>query len=130
LGIQIGIGFPTLWRIFLVCLPITLFASAIQMIVATYTRSFKEAQTYTSLIAFVPSLPGAFMAFLPSKADLWKMLIPSYGQQVLINQWMRGELVNPDHILISTAVTLAASVLLLFAAIQLYQREQILFGAK
>ena len=115
---------------FLICLPIILFATALQMVVATYTRSFKEAQTYVGLMAFVPALPGAFLAFIPTRPDVWKMAIPTFGQQLLINQMLRGEVISINFVLISTLVTIAAAFLLLGAAILLYRREQILFGTK
>lgn len=129
-GWQISIGADLLLNVFLICLPMIFFASALQMIIATGTRSFKEAQTYTSLIGFVPALPGAFMSFLPSQPALWKMLVPTYGQQFLINEWMRGESVNPTYIWVSSAVTLAAAFVLFLVSVRLYNREKLLFGAK
>jgi sodium transport system permease protein len=117
-------------NMFLICLPIILFATGLQMVVATYTRSFKEAQTYVSLMGFVPALPGAFLAFLPTKPDVWKMAIPTFGQQLLINQVLRGETINLNFVIISAITTIIGAILLLAVAIRLYQREEILFGAK
>jgi sodium transport system permease protein len=130
IGRRLSIDFSSVVSIFMICLPIILFATALQMIVATYTRSFKEAQTYVSLMAFVPALPGAFLAFLPTRPDVWKMVIPTFGQQLLINQILRGETVVMDYVLISSAVTVIAALLMLGLAVRLYRREQILFGAK
>jgi sodium transport system permease protein len=130
LGRPVEINFGTLWNIFLLCLPMICFASAIQVIIASFTRSFKEAQTYTSLIGFVPALPGVFMSFLPSQAEFWKMLVPTYGQQFLINEWMGGGTVDPIFPWLASAVTLLATVLLLVVAVRLYNREKLLFGAK
>jgi sodium transport system permease protein len=130
IGRRLIIDFPTTISIFLICLPIILFATAIQMVVATYTRSFKEAQTYVSLMAFIPALPGAFLAFLPTRPGVWKMAIPTFGQQLLINQMLRGESIGMNFVLISTFVTILAALLLLGVAVRLYQREQILFGTR
>jgi sodium transport system permease protein len=130
IGRRLSIDLSSVISMFLICLPIILFATALQMVVATYTRSFKEAQTYVGLMAFVPALPGAFLAFIPTRPDVWKMAIPTFGQQLLINQMLRGETISMNFVLISSAVTIAAAILLLGAAVILYRREQILFGTK
>ncbi|MGE5224894.1 MAG: ABC transporter permease [Omnitrophica WOR_2 bacterium] len=130
IGRRVGLDISTIVSIFVICLPIILLATALQMVVATFTHSFKEAQTYVGLMAFVPGLPGAFLAFIPMKADLWKMLIPTFGQQLLINQVLRGEAVSITNLLVSEAVTILSAGLILFLAIKLYEREQVLFGNK
>ncbi len=127
-GFQMTIDISTLWGIFWISLPIIFLASALQMVVASFTRSFKEAQTYLPLLSLIPAMPGIFLAFLPVKPGLSNMLIPTFGQQLLINQLMRGETLNPINLLVSTAATLALTVALIIVAIKLYQREKILFS--
>jgi len=67
---------------------------------------------------------------MPVKAELWAMLVPTFGQQLLINQVLRGESVRPLNVIVSAAVTLLAGLLLMFVAARLYEREQILFGRR
>jgi sodium transport system permease protein len=129
-GFQLTIDLAALAGIFLISLPMILLASALQMIVATFTRSFKEAQTYVAFLPFIPALPGLGLAFLNIKPQVWMMLIPTFGQQVLINQLMRGEPVNPLNILVSTVGTVIGALLLIWMAVKLYERERILFGTK
>lgn len=129
-GFQLTIDVGALFQIFLISLPMIVLASALQMIIATFTRSFKEAQTYVSFLPLIPALPGMGLAFLPIKANLWVMLIPTFGQQILINQIMRSEPVNIMHILTSTGTTLLTSCILMYIAIRLYQHERILFGTR
>lgn len=130
IGFQLTVDVRALGNICLISLPMIVLASSLQMIIVTFTRSFKEAQTYTGLLPLVPALPGIFMAFLPIKPALWMMMIPTFGQQILINQFLRGEIVNPLHVIASTLITLAASVLLTWISIRLYNRERIIFGAR
>jgi sodium transport system permease protein len=125
LGIRIGLNVLTLILIFLICLPIVFLASAIQMVVASFTRSTKEAGTYLPFIALIPSLPGLALAFFPVKPVLWTMLIPTFGQQILINQFMRLEPVSVSNAVISTVMTLVISAGITLIAIRLYNREQI-----
>jgi hypothetical protein len=56
------------------------------------------------------------------------MLVPTFGQQILINQVMRGEAVSATNVLVSAAVTLLFGAALTFLAVRLYEREQVLFG--
>ena len=126
-GIQISLNMLTLISIFLVCLPVVFLASAIQMLVASFARSTKEAGTYLPFIALIPSLPGLALAFSSVKPELWTMLIPTFGQQILINQFMRLEPISLSNVLISTVVTLVISAGITYIAIRLYEREQILF---
>lgn len=126
LGIRVRVDPGALAGVFLLSLPIVFLAGALQMIIATFTRSFKEAQTYLSLLPLVPALPGMFIAFVPVKAQMWHMLIPTFGQQLLINQLFRGEVIAVDHAVVSAAATLVASVALVWLAISLYRREAML----
>jgi sodium transport system permease protein len=125
LGVRISLTIRTLIAIFLICLPVVFLASAIQMLVASFARSTKEAGTYLPFIALVPSLPGLSLAFFPVKPELWTMLIPTFGQQIMINQFMRAEAFSLSNALISTVMTIVISVLITLIAIRLYSREQI-----
>ena len=130
MGTQISVDMLVLVAIFLVCIPMVLFGGALQMIIATFTRTYKEAQNYVNWLPLIPALPGISLAFIPVKATVWTMLIPTYGQQILINQLLRGEVVQPLNVVISTLVTLVVAVGLTLVAIRLYNRENILFGKK
>lgn len=128
------IGFPmtldgrALLRIYLLALPEVLLASALQMLVATFTRSFKEAQTYLGFLPLLVGLPSMFLSFTTIKSEGIKMLVPTYGQSILINQILRGESYNPQHFLLVSVSTLVLAVLLTLIAIRLYYREQVLFN--
>lgn len=129
-GFQLTIDIVALFKIFWLALPMTVLASALQMIIATYARSYKEAQTYTGLLPLIPALPGIGLAFLPVKPSVWVMAIPTFGQQVLINQIMRSEPTSAVNIAVSTISTLVVSGFLVFLAIKLYERERILMGGR
>ena len=130
IGMPLEIDGRALVQIFLIALPMVLLASALQMVIATFTRSFKEAQTYVSFLPLIPALPGIALAFLPVRATVWTMLIPTFGQQILINQMLRGESLSALNMAVSTGVTLLLSILLIFVAVRLYERERVLFGAR
>ncbi len=127
LGARYRLELGAIAGLFVLMVPIALLAGALQILIATFTRSFKEAQTYLSLLPLAPALPGMFIAFLPIKPKLWMMLIPTWGQQLHVNQLLRGEALDPLHVAISALVTAGLGLGLLAFAIRLYQREDVVF---
>jgi sodium transport system permease protein len=128
LDINLSLSAASLAGIFLISLPMMLLAAALQFIIAVFTRSFREAQNYLSLLPLIPALPGMFLAFVPFRPELWTMLIPTFGQQLLINQLMRGEAISALNAVVASVVTLVLGVALTLVAIRLFSREQVLFS--
>ena len=60
INMPLKLSVQSLWMVFWLMLPVVLLASAMQMLVATFTRSFKEAQTYLGFLPLVAGLPSAF----------------------------------------------------------------------
>jgi sodium transport system permease protein len=118
----------TLAGIFLLMVPLMPLALGLQFIIATYTRNFREAQNYLSLLPLVPALPGMFLAFVPLRPAVWHMLIPTFGQQLLINQLMRGEPLSGVHVAVSAGAALLVGGVLLAISSRLFEREQVLFA--
>jgi len=79
-------------------------------------------------MGLIASLPCIALAFLPVKPDLWTMLIPTFGQQILINQFLRAEPISGMNILVSAAVTILLSMVITFVAIKLYEGERLIKG--
>jgi sodium transport system permease protein len=125
IGVQIGFDMGALIAIFFICLPIVILACAIQTLIASFTKTTKEAGSYLPFVSLIPSLPGIALAFLPVKPDLWTMLIPTFGQQILINQFLRSEPVLGSNIAISALLTIVLSVGITYIAIKLYEGERI-----
>jgi sodium transport system permease protein len=128
LGVQIGLDLGALTAVFLICLPIVFLACAIQTLIASFTKTTKEAGTYLPFIGLIPSLPGLALAFLPVKPALWTMLIPTFGQQILINQFLRYEPISSLNVAVSSVLTILLSIVITLIAIRLYQGERIIKG--
>jgi sodium transport system permease protein len=128
LGFNISLDPAAMAGIFLISLPMMILAISLQFIIGTFTRSYREAQNYLSLLPLVPALPGLLLAFAPIKPELWTMLIPTFGQQLLINQLMRGESISVLNLVVSSAVTLVLGVVLTYAATRLFARESGLYS--
>ncbi len=115
--------------VFVISVPLMLLAVAVQMIIATVTRSFKETQTYLGLLPMVPALPGIVLVFVSVKAHAWMLAIPTFGQIVLTCQLMRGDDVSAVDIFLASIVTTGVAMLLLLLAARLYKREEMVFGS-
>lgn len=124
-SIQVTVGASAIATAVLVIAPVVFMAVALQMLIASYTRNVKEAQTYTQILSIAGFMPALFLAILPVKAQFWMNLIPTIGQLFLINKVMRGEALPVSDVAVTTAVTLLIAVVALGAAIRLYNREQI-----
>lgn len=127
IGVQMSLSPLSLLTILGITFPLMVFAVSLQMMVASYTKSFKEAQNYISLLLLVPALPAMIMAILPVKDSFWLVVIPTVGQQLFINQILRGESVDSVKLGLSTFITLASGLLILASVIRQYRREGILF---
>jgi sodium transport system permease protein len=127
LGIRLSLDPLALAVIFFIVLPIAVLATALQTIIAAFSRTVKEAQSYLGLLPLLPAAPGLLLAFSPLEAELWTMLIPTFGQQLLINQLMRGESVSLLNVLVSVIVTLLVGAALSWVAVRLFGREDVLF---
>ena len=109
-------------------IPLAFLASGLQILVASFARSYKEAQTYVSFLIFVPMLPAFVMMFSPIDPQPWLAMIPLLGQHLLITEAMRGE---TGSLLVSlgAGVTVTLSGLACVAVTtRLFQREKIIFG--
>jgi sodium transport system permease protein len=115
--------------VFALTLPLMMVAVGVQFIVATVTRSFKEAQTYLGLLPLVPAIPGMVMVFAPVQAKAWMMTIPAFSQTLLLGQFVHGETLAATDVLMSTASSTAAAVLLIVLAARLYESEKLIFGS-
>ena len=125
LGIPIRLQTKVLTQIFLLMLPLTALASAAQMIVATFARSFKEAQTYLSFFMVVLVIPGTVLSIMPLKAKAWMMLIPAFSEQLLIGKLIRGDAVSALLVTICMVTSGVAACAGLWIAAQLYSGERV-----
>lgn len=128
LGFRIVLDVSTALQIFLITLPLAPFAGAAQLLIASFTRSFKEAQLYISLSLTLPMLPGMVMSMNPIKTESWMLAVPLLGQQLMGTQLLRGEGIEPLSYLLASAGTLAISVFFLYLTVRLFEGERILFG--
>jgi sodium transport system permease protein len=112
--------------LFAVTLPFVAVGASLLTVVASFTRSYKEAQTWLGLVLLVPTLPIAIAGLLDVRASAPLMAVPSLSQHLLIQGLLRDEPLPAAYVAISVASTLAVGAALTWLAGRLYRREKIL----
>lgn len=128
LGLVLDLGPVEIAGVLAATVPIALFAAAAQLLIATFARTFKEAQTYLSLTMLVPMVPGVVMSIKPIHSALWMMPIPLFGQQVLLMDVLRGEPTGALEFGLAGLSAVALAVVCLLINARLFVREKIIFG--
>ena len=95
-------------------------------LVAAYTRSYREAQTYVGLVLLIPTLPLIFANIMGLRPRPALMAVPSLSQHFIIMSLLRAQPLPATDLAISAGVTLALGAVLMFFAGRLYRREKLL----
>lgn len=127
-NIRINLGFDVIGTAVLLMVPVAIMAVALEMLVASYARNVKEAQTYTQLVALAGFLPSIFLSVLPIQQQPWMQFIPAVAQLFLINKVSRGEPLDAGEVMLASLVTTAIGVAAIYAAVRLYNKERIILG--
>lgn len=125
LGMKVDFGASLILRAGLLMLPLALVFAALQTVVAAYAKSYREAQTYLSLLMLLPMIPSVILMVSPMKGELWMSATPLLSQNVLVMALARGEVVSLADFLLSFGATLALGLALSWLAVRIYHREQL-----
>lgn len=125
-GMSANFGPRVAAEIVLACLPLVPAGAALMTLVAAFTRSYREAQTYVGLVLIIPTLPLAFAAVAGLQPRAALMAIPSLGQHFLILSLIRMQSLPAGYVALSVCSTLVLGAVLVFAAGRLYRREALL----
>ena len=125
-GMSANFGPAVAGRVFLNVAPFALVGAALLTIVASFTKSYKEAQTWLGIVMLVPTVPIAIAGVLSVQPSAPLMLVPSLAQHLVIQGLMRGEPLPVAWTLLAAGSALALGVLLTWIAGRLYRREAIL----
>ena len=126
LGMTPNFGPITVGAAFLVLAPFILLGAAVMTLVASFTKSYREAQTWLSGVLLAPTLPILIVSILTLRPRLEFMFVPSLSQHLLLIDMVKNEPLDPLHIAISAGSTLLLGVLLTWVCARLYRREGLL----
>lgn len=129
IGMKIDLGIVSALKMFAVLVPIALFGAALLTLISAFAKSYKEAQSYTSLLLLLPMIPTMVLLVNPVKTEAWMLAVPFLGQNQMIMKLVRGETVGLVEWAIAIGAGLALAGLVWAMAARLYQREQLAISA-
>lgn len=112
--------------IFIACLPFVCVSSAMLILLASFTKSYKEAQSYLGMVMMVPTLPLILIGLLSPQPELSNMWVPSLSQGLIIIETLKGEFIDNSLVALSIITSLLVAAVLTFIAVKFYQRENVL----
>ena len=101
---------------------------ALQMLIATYGRTYKEAQTYVSYLIMVVSMAPFIGMVAEFKDATWQLFVPMLGQLMVITRILRGESVTIIHYLVPFVINATISLIAVLLISKLLTNEKIIFG--
>jgi sodium transport system permease protein len=127
MGVQLNLDFGVAARAFAVVAPAALLAAALLTILASFAKSFREAQSYMGLVVLIPMIPSFWLLIDPTKAETWMTWTPLLNQNVVILELVRGEPISTAWYVATLVST--TGLALVFAAIAggLYNRPKLIF---
>jgi sodium transport system permease protein len=126
LGMTPNFGPVVVFTAFLLLLPFTLLGASLMTLVASFTKSYKEAQTWVSVVLIAPTLPILIVSLLLVRPSTELMLIPSLSQHLLLLGLIKNEPLDSLHVVVSVGGTLLAGAILAWICARLYRREGLL----
>lgn len=126
LGMTPNFGPDVVVIAFLLLAPFALVGASLMTLVASFTRSYKEAQTWVSVVLLAPTLPILIVSILQVRASTDLMFIPSLSQHLLLVGLIKNEPLDMLHVAVSVIGTLALGGLLTMLCARLYRREGLL----
>lgn len=126
IGMSSDFGVMKATLAFFVLLPFLPLGAALLLMVASFSKTHKEAQGYLSMMVLVPTMPLIFASIMNVRPDMLLMLVPSLSQHLLVSTLIRGETIQIGMLVVSAIWTLALGVVLTWIAVKLFKREAFL----
>lgn len=126
LGMTPNFGPDVVLKAFVLLLPFILLGAALMTLVASFTKSYREAQTWLSVLMLAPTLPILVVSILQLRARTELMFVPSLSQHLLLIDMIKNEALQPLHVVISLSSTLLFGIVLMWVCARLYRREGLL----
>lgn len=127
--LSIDISIQSMLLIVLLAVLYVLFISAIMLLVSTYARSIKEANTYLTPVTLIPVLLSVITMYTePSSVSIAMMNIPILNVVIVIKEIIFNQL-NYTHFYITFAWSIAYVVIAMIGAKFMYEKEEVVFRA-
>ena len=128
LGVRFQLGWPECLLVFAAVAPMGLLAPAMQVYLACFAKTFKEAQTYMSFLIIAAIIPSMLSLFYPIADKPWMKPIPFLGQSLLANDILGGVIPPVWMFVAAAAAVLVVTAVFLWLATRLFDSENIIVG--
>src|SRR5690348_15001155 len=129
LGMSFDLGATFIGKALLLELPLLALFAVLQTLVAAFAKSYREAQTYLSLLMILPILPSMLMSFMPVKPATWMYAVPLLGQQIGISELLRGRAIGMGDIGIALVCGFIATLIAGLITARIYGTERLAISA-
>ncbi|MCE9680516.1 ABC transporter permease subunit [Shewanella sp. AS1] len=126
LGFSVNINGDFIALMLAIGLPIALMAAALQLFVSFMAKSFKEAQSYLTIVLIVPMMLSMAASYNIAPETLqW---LPISGQMQALIAYIKGQAFPSLQLAISSVTTLAIALALTMGMERSLKSEKIVFG--
>lgn len=125
-GNQISINLTSVLAMLLIVVPLALFTSSLLLVISSFARNQKEAQTYILPFISIILLPAMLSTIFGAETQLYTAFIPVMNISLTMKQIL-GDLFDPLYFAISLGSSFLYAYIVMRIATAFFQRENILF---
>ena len=109
-----------------ICLPIALMSASLQVFVSFMAKSFKEAQSYVTMVLFIPMALSMITTYdIATDKVQW---LPIAAQQFALMEFIKGNPIPVPQLLLSTVITLVLCAAFSLLSARMLKSEKVVFG--
>lgn len=129
LGMELGLGPVFGLKVLVLMLPLVVLIAALQTLVAAFSKSYREAQTYLGILMLVPVLPSILLSVMPVKTAGWMYAVPLLSQQVGITELLLGGSVPAAQFAMCLLCGFTVAAIMLAITARIYGSERLAISA-
>lgn len=126
LGFSISLNPDFMLFAFVVGLPLALMSASLQVLVSFLAKSFKEAQTYVTMVLFVPLMLSMVTTY--NIADEYVQWLPIAAQQQAMIAFLKGTTIAWPQLVAASAITLLIFALCSYVSGRMLKSEKVVFS--
>lgn len=128
IGDQISISYPAIGGMLLIVFPLSLLTSSALLLVSSFARNPKEAQTYVFPFMMIVIFPAMLSSILGAESPLYTAFIPILNTALAMKQMLSSSF-DPTYFIISLGTSIGYALLVARLATKLFQKESFIFRA-
>ena len=129
MAITIDLSLQSMLLIVLLAVLYVISISAVMLLVSTYARSLKEANTYLTPVTLIPVLLSVITMYMePSSVSMAMMNIPILNVVIVIKEIIFNQL-NYVHLYMTIGWSIVYVIVSMIAAKMMYEKEEVIFRA-